>query len=180
MAIIWGTNYVVIKSAVAEMDPLAFNAVRMCEASLVMLATMAIMRRRARLRPASADRAARTQRRLPHARQSDARRLAAPRRARPGRPLPVSVLLHRRARPHDCGQQLADHRPHPGARRLMVWSGGHDRIKPLHWAGTLLSFAGHLFRGRPRRTPRRRGCAATPWSSLPSSAGPSIRWPRGR
>ncbi len=28
---------------------------------------------------------------------------------------------------------------------LMVWTGGHDRIKPLHWAGTLLSFAGIYF-----------------------------------
>jgi drug/metabolite transporter (DMT)-like permease len=45
MAVIWGTNYTVIKSAFREVDPQAFNAVRLIIASLVMLATMAITRR---------------------------------------------------------------------------------------------------------------------------------------
>ncbi len=45
MAIIWGTNYTVIKSAFREVEPQAFNAVRMVVASLVMLATMVVSRR---------------------------------------------------------------------------------------------------------------------------------------
>ncbi len=45
MALIWGTNYTVIKFAFREVPPQAFNAVRMILASLVMLATMAITRR---------------------------------------------------------------------------------------------------------------------------------------
>jgi drug/metabolite transporter (DMT)-like permease len=45
MTIIWGTNYTVIKSAFKEIDPQAFNALRLIVASSVMLATMAISRR---------------------------------------------------------------------------------------------------------------------------------------
>jgi len=45
MALIWGTNYTVIKFAFREVPPQAFNAVRMILASLVMLATMVITRR---------------------------------------------------------------------------------------------------------------------------------------
>ena len=91
MAVIWGTNYVVIKSAVSEMDPLAFNAVRMSEASLVMLLTMAIMRRRAQVVGGSSDRGQgvsdvfHTPAKVTRA---DWLRLAA---SRPGRPLSVSV-----------------------------------------------------------------------------------------
>jgi drug/metabolite transporter (DMT)-like permease len=46
MTIIWGTNFSVIKSAVRELDPQAFNAVRMVVASLAFLAVMAVARRR--------------------------------------------------------------------------------------------------------------------------------------
>lgn len=45
MALIWGTNYTVIKSAFREVEPQAFNAVRLVLASLVMLATMVVSRR---------------------------------------------------------------------------------------------------------------------------------------
>jgi drug/metabolite transporter (DMT)-like permease len=38
MAVIWGTNYSIIKSAFREIDPQAFNALRMTIASLVFLA----------------------------------------------------------------------------------------------------------------------------------------------
>jgi drug/metabolite transporter (DMT)-like permease len=44
MTIIWGTNFSVIKSAVRELDPQAFNAVRMVVASLAFLAVMAAAR----------------------------------------------------------------------------------------------------------------------------------------
>jgi drug/metabolite transporter (DMT)-like permease len=38
MAVIWGTNYSIIKSAFRELDPQAFNALRMTIASLIFLA----------------------------------------------------------------------------------------------------------------------------------------------
>ncbi len=52
MAVIWGTNYTVIKSAFTEVEPQAFNALRLIMASSLMLATMAITRR-ARWNPAA-------------------------------------------------------------------------------------------------------------------------------
>jgi drug/metabolite transporter (DMT)-like permease len=48
MAVIWGTNYPVIKSAFRELNPQAFNAVRMLIASIAFLTVMAILRRGAR------------------------------------------------------------------------------------------------------------------------------------
>ena len=46
MACIWGTNYSIVKHAFREIDPQAFNAVRMTVASAVFLTTMALVRRR--------------------------------------------------------------------------------------------------------------------------------------
>jgi drug/metabolite transporter (DMT)-like permease len=44
MAIIWGTNYVIIKHAFRELDPQAFNAIRMVVASVVFLIVLAATR----------------------------------------------------------------------------------------------------------------------------------------
>jgi drug/metabolite transporter (DMT)-like permease len=44
MAIIWGTNYAIIKHAFRELDPQAFNAIRMIVASTVFLAIIALTR----------------------------------------------------------------------------------------------------------------------------------------
>ena len=38
MTVIWGTNYALVKSAFAELDPQAFNALRLVLASTVMVA----------------------------------------------------------------------------------------------------------------------------------------------
>ena len=46
MAIIWGTNYSIVKSAFRELDPQAFNACRMVLASSIFLAVIASFRRR--------------------------------------------------------------------------------------------------------------------------------------
>lgn len=51
MAIIWGTNFAVVKSAFGEVDPQAFNAVRMLLASIAFLTVMGTLRRLARRRP---------------------------------------------------------------------------------------------------------------------------------
>src|SRR4030095_14541170 len=44
MTVIWGTNYALVKSAFSELDPQAFNALRLVLASLVMAATSLIAR----------------------------------------------------------------------------------------------------------------------------------------
>ena len=44
MAVIWGTNYAIIKHAFRELDPQAFNAIRMVVASAVFLAVLAVTR----------------------------------------------------------------------------------------------------------------------------------------
>jgi drug/metabolite transporter (DMT)-like permease len=49
MAVIWGTNYSIVKFAFQELDPQAFNAARMTIASAVFLAVIGVLR----FRPAS-------------------------------------------------------------------------------------------------------------------------------
>jgi drug/metabolite transporter (DMT)-like permease len=44
MAIIWGTNYAIVKTAFREIDPQAFNALRLVLASIVMLAANLLVR----------------------------------------------------------------------------------------------------------------------------------------
>jgi drug/metabolite transporter (DMT)-like permease len=47
MTFIWGTNYALVKSAFREIDPQAFNALRMLLASVVMVGTSRVARRTA-------------------------------------------------------------------------------------------------------------------------------------
>src|SRR3954449_8849762 len=54
MTIIWGTNYALVKSAFHEFDPQAFNAIRLVEASAVMVGANLLVRR-ARPRGHAAD-----------------------------------------------------------------------------------------------------------------------------
>ena len=53
MAVLWGTNYSIVKHAFREIDPQAFNALRLSCASLIFLAVIAGVRLggRAALRP---------------------------------------------------------------------------------------------------------------------------------
>lgn len=46
MAVIWGSNYSIIKSALADIPPVAFNAIRLTLASALFLITIAFRRRR--------------------------------------------------------------------------------------------------------------------------------------
>ena len=48
MAVIWGTNYSIVKSAFEEIDPQAFNALRMLIASTVFLVVIVVMNRAVR------------------------------------------------------------------------------------------------------------------------------------
>jgi len=52
MTLIWGTNYALVKSAFGEIDPQAFNALRLVEASVLMVGANLVVRR---ARPAVAD-----------------------------------------------------------------------------------------------------------------------------
>ncbi len=52
MTLIWGTNYALVKSAFGEIDPQAFNALRLVEASVLMVGANLVVRR---ARPAAAD-----------------------------------------------------------------------------------------------------------------------------
>ena len=47
MAVFWGTNYSIVKHAFREIDPQAFNALRMCARPLIFLAVMVGVRLRA-------------------------------------------------------------------------------------------------------------------------------------
>ena len=44
MAVFWGTNYAIVKHAFREIDPQAFNALRMIAASLIFLVVMVVVR----------------------------------------------------------------------------------------------------------------------------------------
>lgn len=44
MTLIWGTNYAIVKAALAEMNPQAFNALRLLGGSVMMLAMMSLVR----------------------------------------------------------------------------------------------------------------------------------------
>src|SRR5689334_14200551 len=46
MSLIWGTNYAIVKHAFDQIDPQAFNAVRLIVSSTAFLAAMAAVRRR--------------------------------------------------------------------------------------------------------------------------------------
>src|SRR5687768_4247570 len=51
MTLIWGANYSIVKSAFDEIDPQAFNAVRMAIATSIFLVAMAVVRARGRTIP---------------------------------------------------------------------------------------------------------------------------------
>ena len=55
MTIIWGTNYALVKTAFRELDPQAFNALRLVLASSVMVSASMIFRRRWAARGSAAD-----------------------------------------------------------------------------------------------------------------------------
>ena len=53
MTVIWGTNYAIVKHGFIDIDPQAFNALRMIVASSTFAAVMAWMHWRARARAAA-------------------------------------------------------------------------------------------------------------------------------
>jgi drug/metabolite transporter (DMT)-like permease len=141
MTVIWGTNYALVKSAFSEIDPQAFNALRLLEASVVMVSANAIVRRlgpRVAERPARAEIASIFHTPAPVTRQ-DWIRLAW-----------LGLLGH-------CAYQYLFvgglSRTSVANGSLLVsstpivitfvsWATGRERIGALHWAGTILSLLG--------------------------------------
>jgi drug/metabolite transporter (DMT)-like permease len=145
MTLIWGTNYTIVKSAFAEVDPQAFNALRMILASAVFLAIMAVIRRVGAAAPP------------PVAGGEDEESMAsifltpAPITARDWAALAALGLV---------GHCLYQYLFVGGLARTSVANSslilaatpvviaiataalGHDRISPLHWAGAALSMVG--------------------------------------
>jgi len=140
MTIIWGTNYAVVKTAFSELDPQAFNALRLVQASAVMVGANLLVRR---YRPGGADQGAGEIASIFHSpaevTRADWLRLAW-----------LGLVGH-------CFYQylfiggLADTSVANGA--LIVSASpivitlfstvmGNERLGALHWAGTVLSFLG--------------------------------------
>jgi drug/metabolite transporter (DMT)-like permease len=140
MTIIWGTNYALVKTAFRELDPQAFNALRLVEASAVMVGVNLLV---SRYRPAVADQAGGEIASIFHTPAAvtgrDWLRLAW-----------LGLVGHCLYQYFFIGG-LADTSVANGA--LIVASSpivitllstltGKERIGALHWAGTVLSFLG--------------------------------------
>lgn len=140
MTIIWGTNYALVKTAFRELDPQAFNALRLLEASAVMVGVNLLV---SRYRPAAADQAGGEIASIFHTPAAvtgrDWLRLAW-----------LGLVGHCLYQYFFIGG-LADTSVANGA--LIVASSpivitllstltGKERIGALHWAGTVLSFLG--------------------------------------
>jgi drug/metabolite transporter (DMT)-like permease len=143
MTVIWGTNYPLIKTVFRELDPHAFNALRLILASTVMASASAAFRRRWSARHAAADDAPGLVASIFHT------------------PAPVTRAdLIRLAWLGLVGHCLYQYLFIGGLAQTSVANGallvsatpvvitlfstitGKERIGALHWAGTLLSLLG--------------------------------------
>jgi drug/metabolite transporter (DMT)-like permease len=142
MVLIWGSNYTIIKSAFSEIDPQAFNALRMIEASTLLVGAMALARRR-RWNPA----------RIFYTPDPLTRRDAAALAAlgAVGHCLYQYCFVGGVARTSVANAALIL-AASPMVITLVSAAVGADRISRRHWAGVALSFAGiYLALGRGAR-----------------------------
>jgi drug/metabolite transporter (DMT)-like permease len=140
MTIIWGTNYALVKTAFRELDPQAFNALRLIEASAVMVGVNLLVRR---YRPAVADTAGGEIASIFHT--------PAPVTARDwlrlawlglvGHCLYQFLFIGGLARTSVANGALIVSAS-PIVITLLSTLTGKERIGALHWAGTVLSFLG--------------------------------------
>ncbi len=141
MATIWGTNYALVKSAFRELDPQAFNALRLIEASVVMVAANVIVSRR---RPAVSDRSGSAEiasifhTPAPVTRQ-DWIRIAW--LGVVGHCLYQYLFVGGLAKTSVANGALLVSST-PVVITLISWLSGKERVGALHWAGTLLSLFG--------------------------------------
>jgi drug/metabolite transporter (DMT)-like permease len=148
MTVIWGTNYALVKSAFQELDPQAFNALRLIEASAVMVATNLIVRRfRSRVPErgssstplrASAEIASIFHTPAPVTR-ADWIRLAW--LGIIGHCLYQYLFVGGLAKTSVANGALLVSST-PVVITLLSWLSGKERVGAWHWAGTMLSLAG--------------------------------------
>jgi drug/metabolite transporter (DMT)-like permease len=141
MTVIWGTNYALVKSAFQELDPQAFNALRLIEASAVMAATSLIVRRlrwRVPERRSSVQIASIFHTPAPVTR-ADWVRLAW--LGLIGHCLYQYLFVGGLAKTSVANGALLVSST-PVVITLLSWLSGKERVGALHWAGTLLSLAG--------------------------------------
>ena len=137
MSIIWGTNYAIVKSAFREIDPQAFNALRLALAS----AALAVASRTAKRLQLDAD--FQTSARIT---RDEWIRLAGV--GLVGHCLYQFLFAGGLARTSVANGSLIISLT-PVVITFVSAAGGQERIGALHWAGTLLSLAGiYLVVGR--------------------------------
>jgi drug/metabolite transporter (DMT)-like permease len=147
MTIIWGTNYALVKTAFRELDPQAFNALRLIEASAVMVGVNLLVRR---YRPAVAEQAggeiASIFHTPAHVTRRDWLRLAW--LGLVGHCLYQFFFIGGLAITSVANGALIV-ASSPIVITLLSMLTGKERIGALHWAGTVLSFLGiYLVVGR--------------------------------
>ena len=149
MTLIWGTNYALVKSAFREIDPQAFNALRLIEASAVMVAVNLLVRRYASGRAdggAGIDEIASIFHTPAVVTRRDWLRLAW--LGLVGHCLYQYWFIGGLARTSVANGALIVSAS-PIVITLLSTVMGKERLGALHWAGTLLSFAGiYLVVGR--------------------------------
>lgn len=142
MTLIWGTNYALIKTTFRELDPQAFNALRLIEASFVMLTANLVV---SRLRPSrregseAAGEIASIFHTPARVTRTDWLRLAW--LGLVGHCFYQYLFIGGLARTSVANGALLVSST-PIVITLMSTLGGKERIGALHWAGTILSFLG--------------------------------------
>ncbi len=150
MTIIWGTNYALVKTAFRELDPQAFNALRLVLASSVMVSASMIFRRRWAARGSAADDEIGVVASIFHTpapvTRADWVRLVW--LGLVGHCLYQYLFVGGLAKTSVANGALLVSAT-PVVITLFSSIGGKERIGALHWAGTLLSFLGiYLVVGR--------------------------------
>jgi drug/metabolite transporter (DMT)-like permease len=148
MTLIWGTNYALVKSAFGEIDPQAFNALRLMQASCVMVGVnLYVSRRPVRARPAGAAAEVASIFHTPApVTRDDWIRLAW--LGLVGHCLYQYFFVGGLAKTSVANGALLISAT-PIVIAVMSWAGGGERIGARHWAGTVLSLFGiYLVVGR--------------------------------
>lgn len=132
MTLIWGTNYSIIKAAFHDIDPQAFNALRMIEASALMLGAM-VTARRARWNPGEVFYTG-----APLSRRDI---VAIALLGVVGHCVYQYAFIGGMGRTSVANAALLLSAS-PVLITILSAAIGHDRVSPLHWVGVVLSMVG--------------------------------------
>jgi drug/metabolite transporter (DMT)-like permease len=143
MTVIWGTNYALVKTAFRELDPQAFNALRLLLASCVMVSASLIVRRRRAARGDSAADEGSVVASIFHtpAPVTRAEWIRLVWLGLTGHCVYQFLFIGGLARTSVANGALLVAAT-PVVITLLSTIGGEERIGVLHWAGTLLSLLG--------------------------------------